>query len=166
MCVRHEEPKLSLPAYTVNGMKVVNLTAMSHMAFPEEQLCLFTLPDVYAASCVRPIKRRTSLCSECQSGRKRTFPLLRSWSPLSHQNGKCQGACSLLYHHFCQKFTYIKFYKLRVFKLKILCLGVCDSHFPHWLPGSRRKHWEGVMLTTWLSLLQFCTKICPYMSAI
>lgn len=91
-------------------------------------------------------------------------PFWGPWSPPSHQNGECQGAgCSPFYHHFCQKFTCIKFYKQRVCNLKILYLGVCDSHFPQWLPGSRRKHWEGVMLTTWLSLLQFCSKICSYM---
>lgn len=86
-----------------------------------------------------------------------------SWSPLSHQNGECQGTGSSFYHHFCQKLTHIKFYKPRAFHLKILHLGVCDSHFPHWLPGSRRKHEEGVMLRTQLSLLQFCSKICPYL---
>lgn len=77
---RPEEPKVSLPACTVNGMKVANLTAISNITFPE-QLHLFTLPDVYAASHVRPIKRRTALCSECQSDRKRMFPFLRILKP-------------------------------------------------------------------------------------
>lgn len=80
-----------------------------------------------------------------------------SWSPVSHQNVECQGTGFLSYHCFCQKFTLIKFYKVRVFNLKNFYLDVCDSHFPHWLPGSRRKHWEGVMLPSWLSLLQFCS---------
>lgn len=77
-CVRPEEPKL--PAYTVNGMQVANLTAMSPATLPEEQLHLFKILDVYAASHVRLIKR-TALCSECQSDRKRMFPLLRILKP-------------------------------------------------------------------------------------
>lgn len=81
MCERPEEPKLSLPAYTVNGIKVENLTAMSPVTLPEEQLHLFTLLDVHAASPVGSIKRRTAHCSECQSGRKRMFPLVRILKP-------------------------------------------------------------------------------------
>ena len=74
---RPVESKLSPPAYPVNGLKGANLIAMSHITFPEEQRRLFTLPKMYATSHERPINRRTSLCSECQSDRKRMSPLLR-----------------------------------------------------------------------------------------
>ena len=79
---RPEESKLSPPAYTVNGLKGANPVAMSHVTFPEEQLHLFTLPKMYATSHVRPINRRTALCSECQSDRKRMSPLLRMQASL------------------------------------------------------------------------------------
>lgn len=72
---RPDESKLSPPVYPVNGLKGANLTAMSHITFPEKQLHLFTLPKMYATSHERPINRRTSLCSERQ--RKRMSPLLR-----------------------------------------------------------------------------------------
>lgn len=56
-----EESRLSPPAYAVNG-----LIAMSHIRFPEEQLHLFILPTMYAASHATSINRRTALCSEWQ----------------------------------------------------------------------------------------------------
>lgn len=79
---RPEGSKLSPPAHMVNGPKGTNLVVMSLIYFPEEQLHLFTLPKMFATPHMGPINRRTSLCSECQSDRKRTSPLLRMQASL------------------------------------------------------------------------------------
>lgn len=88
---RPEASKFSPPAYTVNGLS--NLVATSHIRFPGEQLLLFTLPKMYATSHMRPINRKTALCSECQSDSKRTSPLLRMQASLLQPMGTAeQGA--------------------------------------------------------------------------
>lgn len=96
-----EGSKLPPPSYTVNGLKGANLIVISLIYFPEEQFHLFTLPKMYATPHVRPINRRTALCSEYESDRKRTSPLLRMQASLlqptvTAEPGAPRYRCSIL----------------------------------------------------------------------